>query len=123
MTTSTAINYLDQLFTRCGTASFVLSSKASFFSIEFKAYLEQSGISSNKCSIYHFSGNGQAKKTIQLALKTAGLPHEQLKIVLPEALYFIRYSAQPQCYTPRKILQFSGKIKGLTIIPELIDTS
>ena len=51
--TSTVIKYITQLFTLCGTASFVLSDNASSFcSLEFKAYLEQRGISSNKCRQY-----------------------------------------------------------------------
>jgi len=97
MTTSTVIQCLDQLFTLCDTASFVLSDNATYFlSLEFKAYLIQRGISANKCSIYHPSGNGQAErtvqtvwKTIQPALKSAGLRHEQWEIVLAEALHSI----------------------------------
>ena len=85
MTTQIVISCLDLLFTLCGTARFVLSDNAtSFSSLEFKAYLTQRGIASNKCSIYHPYGNGQAErtlqsvwKTIELALKTANFSHEQ----------------------------------------------
>lgn len=92
------IKCLDQLFSLCGTASFLHSDNASSFSsVEFKTYLTQRGISSSKSSIYNPSGNGQAErtvqtvwKTIQLALKTAGLPHEQWEIVLADALHSIR---------------------------------
>ena len=98
MTTQTVISCLDLLFTLCGTVGFVLSDNASSFSsLEFKAHLTQRCIASNKCSIYHPSGNGQAErtvqtvwKTIQLALKTANLPHEQWEMMLPNALHSIR---------------------------------
>ena len=62
MTTVTVIKCLDQLFSLGGTDSFVLSNNANSFScLEFKGYLEQCGISSNKCSIYHYSENRQAE--------------------------------------------------------------
>ena len=47
--------------------------------------------------IYQPSENGQAKRmlqtvwmTIQLALKTANLPHEQWEVMLPNGLHSIR---------------------------------
>ena len=98
MTTQTVICCLDLLFTLCGTAGFFLCDNASsFLSLEFKAYLTQRGIASNKCSIYHPSENGQAErmvqtvwKIIQQALKTANLPHEQWEMMLTNALHSIR---------------------------------
>ena len=111
MTTATVIKFLDQLFILCNTASFVLFDNAGYFSsLEFKAYLEQRGISSNQCSIWHLSGNGQTEKmvqtvwkTTQLAFKTVNLPRDQWEIVPPAALHSIRLlPAQPPMQHPTK---------------------
>ena len=65
--------------------------------LKFKMYLSQVGISSHKYSMYYPSRNGQNEKTvqtiwktIQLTLKTAGLPPEIWEIILPKALHSIR---------------------------------
>ena len=65
--------------------------------MEFESYLTQRGISSDKCSIYHPAGNGQTErtvqtvwKTVQLAIKTANLPHERWEMVWDDALHSIR---------------------------------
>ena len=98
MTTWTVTQCLDQIFTLCGTPSFVHSDNApSFCSHEFKTYLTSRGISSGKSSIYNPAGNGQAEKTmqivwktIQLALKSYNLPLSRWESVLAEALHSIR---------------------------------
>ena len=98
MTTSTVIECLDKLFTLCGTPVFIHSDKRpAFTSNEFTSYLLQRRISSSKSSIYHPSGNGQAertvqtvRKTIELALKEAGLSIKHWETVLPDAPHCIR---------------------------------
>ena len=62
MTTWTVTQCLDQIFTLCGTPSFVHSDNApSFCSHEFKTYLTSRGISSSKSSIYNPAGNDNLK--------------------------------------------------------------
>ena len=69
MTTQTVIRCLDLLFTLCGSAGFVLSDTASSFSsLEFKAYLSQRGIASNKCSQYiNHPKTARSKKWFKLS--------------------------------------------------------
>ena len=98
MTTSTVVECLDKLFTLCGTPGFIHSDNGpAFISHEFTSYLLQRGISSSKSSIYRPSGNGQAKRTVQmvwksneLALKDAGLSIKHWETVLPGALPCMR---------------------------------
>ena len=98
MTTCSVTQCLDQIFTLCGTPSFVHSDDPpSFCSHEFKTYLTSRGISSSKSSIYNPAGNGQAEKTVQtvwksmqLALKSYNLPLSRWESVLAEALHSIR---------------------------------
>ena len=97
--TQTVIRCLNLLFTLWGTAGFVffLIMLVLFRLLNLKAYFTQRDIASNKCSTYHPSENDQAErtvqtvwKTIQLALKTANLPHEQWEMMLYNALHSTR---------------------------------
>ena len=75
MTTWTVTQCLDQIFTLCGTPSFVHSDNApSFCSHEFKTYLTSRGISSSKSSIYNPAGNGQPERLCRLYGKQFSLP-------------------------------------------------
>ena len=93
-----SIECLDKLLTLYGTPEFIHSdNEPAFISHEFTSYLLHRGISSSKSSIYHPCGNEQAErtvqavwKTIELALKDAGLSIRHWENILPDALHCTR---------------------------------
>ena len=95
---STVIKCLDQLFTLCGTPSYIHSDRGtSFLSHEIKHYLTQKGIATSKTTPYHPIGNGQCEryngiiwKGVQLALKSHNLQISNWEMVLPSVLHSIR---------------------------------
>ena len=65
MTSSVVINCLDKLFTLCDKPCFAhLDNGPAFVSSEFRRYLPNRGIASNKSSIYHPSVNDQVEKCV-----------------------------------------------------------
>ena len=92
---STVIKCLDQLFTLCGTPSYIYSDRGtSFISQEIKHYLIQKGIVISKSTPYHPIGNGQCEryngiiwKGVQLAIKSHNLQISNWEMVLPSVLY------------------------------------
>ena len=97
MTSSVVSNCLDKLFTLCGTPCFVHSDNGlALVSSEFRHYLLNMGIASNKTSIYHPSRNGQVEKCVgtvwkakKLCLKTFKLPISRWELVLDNVLHAI----------------------------------
>ena len=95
---STVIKCLDQLFTLCGTPSYIHSDRGtSFLSHEIKHYITQKGIATSKTTPYHPIGNGQCEryngiiwKGVQLALKSHNLQISNWEMVLPSVLHSIR---------------------------------
>ena len=95
MTSCVVINCLDKLFILCGTSCFVHSDNdPTFVSSEFRRYLLNRGITSNKSSIYHSSGNGQVEKCVGTVRKAIKLclkrPISRWELVLDIALRAIR---------------------------------
>ncbi|XP_042903296.1 uncharacterized protein [Parasteatoda tepidariorum] len=69
----------------------------SFMSHELKSYLTAQGIATSRTTAYNPAGNGQVEryngiiwKTIELALKSEGLPTNQWQAMLQPALHSIR---------------------------------
>ncbi|XP_048577994.1 uncharacterized protein LOC125559879 [Nematostella vectensis] len=95
---STVIKCLEQIFTLCGTPSYIHSDRgASLISHELKEYLSARGIASSRTTPYHPIGNGQVEryngiiwKAVQLALKSSNLPVTKWEQMLPDALHSIR---------------------------------
>ena len=98
MSTGTVIHCLIELFSLCGTPSFVHSDRGmSFMSCELKDFLSSKGIATSHSTPYHPIGNGQVERfngiiwnAVKLALKTRDLPESQWEIVLPDALHAVR---------------------------------
>ena len=98
ISSQTVIKCLNQLFSLCGTPSYIHSDRgASFLSNEMKEYLSQKGIATSRTTPYHPIGNSQCEryngivwKSIQLTLKSHSLPDSQWEMVLPDALHSIR---------------------------------
>ena len=95
---STVIKCLDQLFTLCGTPSYIHSDRGtSFLSHEIKHYRTQKGIATSKTTPYHPIRNGQCEryngiiwKGVQLALKSHNLQISNWEMVLSSVLHSIR---------------------------------
>ena len=98
MTSSTVINSLCQLFTLFGTPQYIHSDRGSaFMSEELKSFLHSKGVASSRTTAYNPRGNGQVErlngslwKTINLALKSQGLPVNLWENVLLDSLHSMR---------------------------------
>ena len=98
ISSQTAIKCLNQLFSLCGTPSYIHSDHGvSFLSNEIKEYLSQKGIDTSRTTPNHPIGNSQCEqyngivwKSIQPTLKSHSLPDSHWEMVLPDALHSIR---------------------------------
>eukprot|EP00794_Sanderia_malayensis_P010291 gene10291-11352_t len=98
MHSSTVIKCLDQIFSMCGTLSYIHSDRGtSLLSKELKEHLSLRGISTSKTTPFHPNGNGQCERyngiiwqSAQLSLKTTNLLVTKWEQVLPGALHSIR---------------------------------
>lgn len=98
MSASTIVHCLTQLFTMCGTPSYIHSDRgASFMSNEVKTFLHERGVATSRTTPYNPQGNGQVErlngtlwKAITLALKSRRLDVNRWEEVLMDALHSIR---------------------------------
>ena len=98
MVASTVILKLTEVFSVFGMPDFIHSDRGSnFLSEEVTTYLHSLGIATSKTTPYNPRGNGQCERyngtiwqTIELALKSRGLPIPQWELVVCEALHAIR---------------------------------
>jgi len=96
--TQTIINCLDDLFSQCGTPSFVLSNNAkAFVSKDSKEYFMRRGVATSHSSIYHPIGNSQVERfngviwpAVKLVLSTKNYPIQKWESVLPDVLHSLR---------------------------------
>jgi len=94
----TVIHHLTNLFSIFGVPSFIHSDRGTaFMSAELKTFLTSQGVATSRTTSYNPQGNGQVEryngtiwKTIQMALRTKGLPVQQWEQVLPQAMHSIR---------------------------------
>ena len=96
--TITVTTCLSQLFSIFGMLSYVHSDRRpSFMSTELKQWLWEKGIATSRTTLYNPQGNGQTErynsiiyKTVELALKSKGLPIKHWELVLPDVFHSIR---------------------------------
>ncbi|KFD62789.1 hypothetical protein M514_25069 [Trichuris suis] len=92
------VRQMTELFSLCGTPAYVHTDRGvAFMSLESKRFFTDMGVACSRTTPYNPQGNGQAEryvgiiwKTITLALKSRGLPPQQWRAVLPEALHSVR---------------------------------
>ena len=95
---NTVTSCLSQLFSLFGMPSYVHSNRGSpFMSTELKQWLCEKFIATRRTNSYNPQGNGETEryngiiyKTIELSLKSKGLPIKHWEIVLSDALHSIR---------------------------------
>ena len=132
MTGSTIILCLTQIFTLFGMPEYVHSDRGSnFLSAEVTGYLHSLGVATCKTTPYNPQGNGQCERfngtiwqTVQLALKSRGLPISRWELVISEALHSIRsllctaINSSPH----DRVFTFSRKASAGSALPDWLTT-
>ena len=129
---STVISSLTQVFTLFGMPDFIHSDRGTnFLSVEVTSYLHSLGIATSKTTIYNPRGNGQCERfngiiwqSVELALKSRGLPISKWESVLGEALHSIRsLLCTATNSTPHdRIFSYPRKSAAGVALPEWLST-
>ena len=131
MSAPTVKNCLIDLFSLFGGPDFVHSDRGKqFLSETVKNFLLASGIGSSHSSPYNPRGNGQCERyngiiwrSVQLALRSKGLPISHWESVLPEALHSIRslLSTATNDTPHNRLFNFPRKSSGNPLPPWLLE--
>ena len=123
---------LMHLFSIFGMPGFIHSDRGTaFMSKEVKDFLHKKGVATSRTTPYNPQGNGQVERlngtlwrTIQLCLKSQGLPINNWEQVLPQALHSIRsLLCTATNTTPHdRLFKYHRKSETGTSLPEWLTT-
>ena len=123
---------LIHLFSIFGMPGFVHSDRGTaFMSKEVKEFLHKKGVATSRTTPYNPQGNGQVERlngtlwrTIQLCLKSQGLPINNWEQVLPQALHSIRsLLCTATNTTPHdRLFKYNRKSENGTSLPDWLTT-